>query len=112
MLSDHYKGGMTERLTVTIVTVDIPNGRIECVGKDAAVIQVAVTPIHTLFRWPKEGELWTIVRENGLWKLESLLGTQPAGSPGEAIIQTETLWTPSGDRFVKISVLDARPRIS
>jgi hypothetical protein len=112
MLSDHYRGGVTERLLVSIITVDPPNKRIEVVGKDAAVIQVAVGPqTPPLFRWPKQGELWTIVRENGSWGLENLVpgpdDTPPAAlNPGDAIAQAEKVWTPSGDYLVRKSELD------
>lgn len=104
-ISDHYRGGMTERLIVSVVTVDPPTGRVEVVGKDAAVIQIKVQPIPVVFRWPREGEYWTIVRENGVWALDALVESLDSSTrinniqPGEALIQSETLLTPSGERF-------------
>jgi hypothetical protein len=110
MLSDHYRGGATERLLVSIITVDPSNGRIEAVGKDAAVIQVVVGPqTPALFRWPAQGELWTIVRENGVWGLENWVpgpDNTPLASlnPGEGIVQTDKIWTPSGDYLLTSAV--------
>lgn len=108
MLSDHYRGGMTERLAVVIVTSDPATGRLEVVGKDAAVIQVSVGRIPVLFRWPKQGEYWTIIRENGEWALEERMPDPDAKSllsliPGEAIVQAEKIWTPSGDYLLRAS---------
>jgi hypothetical protein len=105
-LADHYKGGQTERLTGVIVTSDPTTRRIEVVAKDAAVIQIGVGPLPALFRWPIEGEYWTIVRENGDWKLESVVEDPKAIKrastigAGEALVQAEVLWTPLGRRFL------------
>jgi len=111
MLSEHYKSGLVERLLVTILTVDPASGRVEVIGKDAAVIQINVSQIAPLFRWPVQGELWTIVRENGVWKLEYMLANPDSKSintltPGEGIVQTEKIWTPSGDYLARRSELD------
>lgn len=70
-INDHYTGGRVERRIGRIVTVDPATKRVEIVGRDAAVIQVSITVIPPVFRWPKEGEVWTIIRENGIWSLES-----------------------------------------
>jgi microcystin-dependent protein len=105
-LSDHYPGGLTERLIVHIITVDPPSGRIEGVGKDAAVIQIGVNRAPMLFRWPVVGEHWTIIRENGSWTLESKIA-DPDGknlgelNPGEAMVQSNTIWTPDGEVLIK-----------
>lgn len=107
-ISDHYRGGMTERLMVTIVTVDPISSRVEVVGKDAAVIQIDVSQTSAIFVWPVQGEVWTIIRENGEWALEGkLLGPDDTQlstlSPGEALLQAEKFWTPSGDHLVVAS---------
>lgn len=104
MLSDHYKGGMTERLLVRVVTVDPLSRKIEVVGKDAAVIQVNVALASTLFVWPTQGEFWTIVRENGDWLLEARVSNREDKSldtlnPGEAMLQSNSIWTPNGDKL-------------
>jgi hypothetical protein len=84
-INDHFAGGVTERLAVKVVTVDPPTGRVEVVGKDAAVIQVSVGPAFNLtFQWPRPNENWTIVRENGYWKLESRFPT-----PDDALRATD-----------------------
>lgn len=105
-LSDHYRGGATERLMVTIITVDPPNSRVEVVGKDAAVIQISVLRAPALFRWPIQGEFWTIIRENGEWALEEKVQDPDSTSlrslePGEALIQSNTIWTPNGEKLIK-----------
>jgi hypothetical protein len=105
---------MTERLLVQILTVDPSHQRIEGVGKDAAVIQIGVGKAPPLFVWPQQGEYWTIIRENGEWTLQSKLtgpDEQVAAAPGEAMVQAETIWTPSGERLlttVDESILDTR----
>lgn len=105
-VSDHYRSGMTERLIVTIVTVDPPSGTVEGVGKDAAVIQINVTRTPAIFRWPVQGEYWSIIRENGEWALEECLPNPDNKqlstlAPGEAIVQAETIWTPSGEKLIR-----------
>lgn len=100
-VSDHYQGGMTERLIVAIVTVDPSSNRIEGVGKDAAVIQISVGPLPPLFRWPKQDEYWTIERVNGQWQLGSLVENPDSLSvsdiqPGEVMIQGDKVWTSTG----------------
>lgn len=120
-ISDHYRGGMTERLLVQILTVDVANGRIEVVGKDAAVIQVGVGgKSPPIFVWPQEKEYWTIIRENSEWSLEHKLEgpgeTEYTILPGQGQVQAETIWTPSGERLIttgdgfdsQLDALDAR----
>jgi hypothetical protein len=104
-LSDHYNGGRTEKMVVTIVTSDAETSRIEVVGRDAAVIQA--TPMGgTLVRWPKVGELWVVRRENGIWQLDSVIENRDALvtvsmlMAGKALIQATTIWTPSGERVL------------
>lgn len=105
-ISDHYKGGITERLTAVVITSDPTTQRVEVVSKDAAVIQIGISPLPALFRWPVEGEYWTIVRENGNWTLESIVESPNATkrtenmAVGESLIQSEVVWTPSGERFI------------
>jgi hypothetical protein len=41
------------------------------VQKDFGLIQIAVWEVPISFRWPKEGENWTVYRENGFWMLGS-----------------------------------------
>ena len=110
-ISDHYAGGMTERLAVQIVTVDTANGRIEAVGKDAAVIQIGITRVPPLFVWPNEGELWTIRRENGEWALDAKVPTPDNFSsktfgPGTGLVQADHLYLSTGQRLVEIADLE------
>src|SRR5687767_919603 len=70
-ISSHYRGAMVERLAARVVTCDPTTRRLEVVAKDAAVIQVAVTDIPTVFKWPNVGDQVVIVRKNGYWYLET-----------------------------------------
>lgn len=106
-ISDHYRGGQAgDRLLVSILTVDPPTGRIEVISRDSVVYQIGVGPVPVLFRWPREQERWTIHRVGTTWQLGNLIEdpestTTIAGiEPGEAILQSEVLWTPSGERFL------------
>jgi parallel beta-helix repeat protein len=108
-ISDHYRGGQTEKMAVAIVTCDPSVGRIEGVGRDAAVIQIG-SPQGALVRWPKEGEYWIVRRENGLWQLDSLAEASGTVATGDSLLESETLWTPSGERFLTtISVRKEAP---
>jgi hypothetical protein len=92
-------------MVVTITTVDPANGKIEGVGRDAAVIQIA-TPNGPLVRWPSEGEQWIVKRENGLWTLDGLLGGGPTPfDPGEALLYASKIWLPDGDHLVRMTEL-------
>lgn len=111
-ISDHYAGGATERLAVRIVTVDVVNGRIEAVGKDASVIQVGVSAaLPATFVWPTEGEYWIITRVNGVWNLDAKI-SHPDDihvtnlAPGDALIQSDTIWTASGAKLVRSDQLE------
>src|SRR4051794_22610912 len=109
-ISDHYRGGMTERLLVRVITVDTSKPRIEVIGKDASVIQVSLVYNQPLFVWPHEGEFWTIVRENGAWSLESKVLEPDENfpvSPGDGQVLTEKIWTPSGDYLIRHSEFQA-----
>lgn len=103
MLQDHYRGGQTEKMVVTIITVDPANGRIEGVGRDAAVIQIQPGGIGALMRWPIERETWIVRRENGVWMLDSVLENEQwwpktSGSltMGDGLITANRLYMSNG----------------
>lgn len=82
--------GLKQR--VKILTVDPKTRRIEGVLKDLGIIQVAVFEVPAQFRWPKEGETWTVTRENNFWMLGSS-DEQPGASktiqdiaPGDTLL--------------------------
>ncbi len=67
-ISPHFVSNV-EKQYVKIITVDPSTQRIEVLGKDAAITQVAVGEPGAAFQWPLVGEVWTISRENGYWRL-------------------------------------------
>lgn len=91
-IKDQYPGGAIEKQWVRIVTVDTRSRRIDAQLKDFGIIQVALYDVPTAFRWPKEGEMWTVVRENGDWFLRN-----PAQAP-DATFTIEKL--NAGDTFI------------
>ena len=101
-LSDHYRGGATEKMMVSIITSDPATNRIEAVGRDAAVIQV-LPGKSPLLRWPAQGEYWIVLRENGIWSLDSIVENPESVKkivnlqPGESIADTTRIWLPSGE---------------
>lgn len=92
---------------VQIVTVDPESRRIEALTKDGAIIQIAVFEIPTQFRWPVEGEFWTVYREGLYWHLGSAFEVDEDFKvedmePGETKIGSDKIRTKSGDRVVAI----------
>jgi hypothetical protein len=64
------KPGLTEqKQTVRIMTVDPTQRRVEATLKDGAMIQIRVFEIPSVFRWPREGELWVVRKDSGFWTL-------------------------------------------
>jgi hypothetical protein len=112
-ISDHYRGGQTERMVVTIVTVDPASGLIEGVGRDAAVIQIQAGFNSAFFRMPFEREQWIVKRENGIWQLESLVEVsewpkkQKNLQMGEALINGTKVWLSGGAYLTTNSDLGA-----
>lgn len=66
-LSDHvYR---TSKANVIITTVDPVNKDVRGVGADGYERRIAIYDLRGSFRWPVEGETWTIYQENGIWFL-------------------------------------------
>lgn len=66
-LSDHlYR---TAKWKARIVTCDPTTGRIEAVLGDGAIRQIGASGTTASFRWPIEGEVWTVRQENNDWVL-------------------------------------------
>lgn len=89
--------GLKQR--VKILTVDPKTRRIEGVLKDFGSIQIAVFEVAAHFRWPKEGETWTVQRENNYWMLGSP-DEEPGASktiqdiaPGDTLLGTDNSTT-------------------
>lgn len=68
-VSDHMKQGLHQKSVVRIITVNIPQGYLEAVMKDGAMVHILIKGVPTVFRWPMTGEVWTVWRENGYWIL-------------------------------------------
>lgn len=65
------------KLRVTIVTVDPTQRLIEAVAQDGAVRRLATFDAPNNFRWPREGEQWSIYEENGYWTLGNQFEVDP-----------------------------------
>ena len=70
MAVKHYmKPGLHQKTPVRIITVNVKERYIEAALKDGAMIHVLVSTVPAIFQWPMTGEVWTVWRENGYWKL-------------------------------------------
>lgn len=65
--------GYTDKQTVRVITVDKDRRRVECAMRDGAMVYAAVWEVPTVFRWPKTGEVWTIRKDTGVWRLDGLV---------------------------------------
>lgn len=94
-LADQYPNRTTIR-RVTIITSDPKTRRIEAMGRDRAVVQVAGGAMAATLRWPMEGEDWLIQDINGYWQLYGIYPDPTQGTqltdiqPGDAIINSAT----------------------
>lgn len=68
--------GYTDKQVVRIMTVDKERNRVECAMRDGAMVYAAIWESPVIFRWPKTGEIWTIRKDTGIWRL----GNQVEGS--------------------------------
>lgn len=63
--------GLGRKVAARILTVDPATRRIEGTLVDGAMVQIKAQEISTVFRWPLEGEVWTIRQDDGFWILDS-----------------------------------------
>lgn len=96
-----------------IMTVDPSQRRVEGVLSEGAMVQIAVFDIPSFFRWPKEGEIWTIYQQGGVWRLGNQLELQTAEHPienldaGDTKIKSDVIKTESGfDVFTNDNIAD------
>jgi hypothetical protein len=99
-----------------IVSVDPANRNVSAQLKDVGVVPVAVWDVPVAFRWPKEGEWWTLNYVQGYWHLGQIMeqtfdqdGVEsPAPietlSPGEMKLNSETVKDHHGRIFVAVDV--------
>lgn len=90
-----------------IITVDRANRRVEVRLKDGGTFPVQVWETPAFFRWPRQDEYWTIERAGTYWTLghpienTEGLGVSDLGE-GQARIDTDEIYTPSGSRLVSM----------
>lgn len=68
-VSDHMRPGISQRGRIQIVTVDTSQRRVEGSMKDGSMLQIAIWDVSSAFRWPVEGEIWTVYKDTGIWML-------------------------------------------
>lgn len=68
-ISANFPNG--EKVRVRITACDPTQRLIHAQMQDRGSISVAVFEIPTAFRWPKVGEVWTVIRQNLYWILGS-----------------------------------------
>lgn len=69
-VGQYMKAGYGRKLAARIITVDPATRRIEGTLKDGAMVQIKAQEVGTVFRWPLEGEIWTIRQDDGFWVLD------------------------------------------
>lgn len=67
-----YQAGYSSKQSARVVTVDQNRRRVEVALKDGTMTYAAVWETPVLFRWPKTGEVWTIRRDQGIWRLDAM----------------------------------------
>ncbi len=65
--------GYSDKQSARVLTVDQQRRRVELALRDGGIVYAAVWDIPPLFRWPKTGEVWTIRRDSGIWRLDALV---------------------------------------
>lgn len=106
-IRDHVN--RTPKQLVKILTVDPSTRRIEGMGKDMAVRQIATPTTGVVFRWPIEGEIWSIRYENGVPVLDSIADSVDAADldieslgPGDAMIAGKVVVDSAGRQFITV----------
>lgn len=96
MAMKHYATpGLGPRVPARILTVDKPRRRLEASLKDGGMVYVSIMMVGPVFRMPREGEIWWIRKDGGIWELDV---------PLDLAIQSRT-GDDTGDEFVQIEDL-------
>lgn len=96
MAMKHWQSvGLGQRMAARVLTVDKPRRRLEAALKDGGMVYVSIMMVGPLFRMPKEGEIWWIRKDGGIWELDA---------PLDLAIQSRT-GEDEGDEFVQIEDL-------
>lgn len=91
---------------VKIITVDPAKRNIEAMLKEGSAIQLQVWDVPPIFRWPRQGEFWTVERTGNYWTLGTLLEHPESEvrieqlSEGEALITADQIRTETGGYVV------------
>lgn len=98
----------TRKQKVLIQTVDIPNRVITALLSNQAAIMVAVWETPPLFRWPREGEVWTVYQENNIWMLDRMVdnSTIKEISEGESRLHASSLTLTDGTKSASLSLTE------
>lgn len=96
-----------ERQIARIVTVEPGDRRVDGVLRDRSIVPIEVREVPALFRWPVEGEQWSVNRRGqGSWQLGERLemGEQELSieelEPGQAKIASEEIFDDAGRRVI------------
>lgn len=109
-IADHYLNSATEKLYARISTVDPSTLTVRGVAKGAELPIMIQGSLPNVFVWPKEGETWSIYRENGNWTLGGKLPTVDDNvriqdlAPGEGYISSASI---IGGSYVNIQSFGA-----
>lgn len=86
-IKDFSSPAPSSRQRVMISTVDTTNRTVQAILTDKTPISIVVWEVGEIFRWPREGELWTIYQEQGYWKLDrAVAGAIEDMQPGDTRI--------------------------
>lgn len=106
-------GPQLDNQTIRITTIDPSQRLVEGVLKDGAPIRIAVWEVPTNFRWPVEGETWTVCRRENQWFLDSAFESDNEEFPieslnaGETKIGSNTIYVKDGRQVVAVDISSA-----
>lgn len=80
--------GYGEKQQVRVITVDKERSRVECATRDGAMVYAAIWETPVAFRWPKAGEIWTIRKDSGIWRLDQEVRSELSELESEATSKT------------------------
>src|SRR4051812_34245425 len=94
----------TAKWKARIVTSDPEANYIEAVVGDGAIRYISVGSMGPTFRWPVEGETWTIYMENQSWSLgerwpDPEEWSPTSLSPGQVLIDGNEVFDSNGNRL-------------
>lgn len=116
-ISSHLS--QTQSQYARIVTCDPTTRKVEVVGNDRSIIQVAVTSNDNAFRWPIVGETWSIYRDGYDWYLGKMITPAVESSirlenfqPGDMILNSSNIYDASGNSLTSPASSEPGTQIS